>query len=178
MDASSELPRYKIVETEQSKGWFAAPDLIPAGSIVSTDAPFGPHFAPLNEAAKAKMQAWLDEEYQMADKKGEPLWSDGKPVMYKPHRQSHFAANPTPSTPHQVQVESTPSRTDGPKLQTLAEIMAAGPASTDQRPPPSPFLPPRDYTAAPASEVVDEDGKVVAVVEVAGPPISSVTRKV
>lgn len=172
-----ELPKYRIVKTEQSSGWFAAPDLIPAGSVVYTDAPYGPHFEPLNEAGRAKQLAWLDEEYQAADKDGRPLFkSDGTPVLYKPHRQSNFAANSAPAVPYKVQVASTPSKTDGPALQTLAEIMAAGPKATDQRPPAEAYrLPPRE--AAPV-EVKNEDGDLVALVAEKAPPTSTVTRKV
>lgn len=174
MSTTDELPEYLIQKVEQSVGWFAAPDLIPAGSRVKTDAPFGPHFVPLNEAAKRKMQEWLDQEYQAADKEGRPLFkADGTPQMYKPHRQTQFGSGPA-SEPFSVQVVSTPSKLDGPKLQTLAEIQAQGPGggSTDQRPGPAP------YSGLPPREVVNEEGEKVAEVVAAGPPPTTVSRKV
>jgi len=173
----SDTPEYMIQKVEQSVGWFAAPNLIPIGSIVRTDAPFGPHFVPLNEAAKAKMQAWLDEEHPAADKEGRPLFNaDGTAKKWRPHRQTQFGGGaPTPA--FSVEVVSAPSKTDGPKLETLAEIQAKGAAPTDQRPPPQAYtgLPPRE---ALPSVVKNEEGEAVAEVVAVGPAPTTTTRKV
>ncbi len=178
--ATSETPEYMVQKVEQSTGWFAAPNLIPNGSIVRTDAPFGPHFAPLNDAAMAKMQAWLDEEHPAADKEGRPLFNaDGSPKKWKPHRQTQFGAGPA-TDPFTVEVVSAPSKLDGPKLQTLAEIQAQGPGggSTDQRPGPQPYsgLPPRTPSAP--VELKNEEGESIAEVVAVGPPATTVSRKV
>lgn len=122
-----EIPTYRIVDP---KGAFIEPQLVAAGSVIRYNGPPGPHLEPINDAARERMEAWYEEEYDEIDDKGKKT---GQKV--KPHARYRMAPpSETPATLYGVEVlaEAIPME----KVQSLAEIMAAK-TSTNQRPGPA-----------------------------------------
>lgn len=119
-----ETPQYRVIEPA-----FFAPDLIPVGSIIATDAPPGPHLEPWNEAAQARMEAWYDAEVDEIDPKTkDPTGKKIKPnARYRPAR---YDASPQQT----AQVIEEPEAAQPAGL-TLAQIQQK--KNSDQRPPPA-----------------------------------------
>ncbi len=121
---SDEMPQYRLLEPA-----FFAPDLLDPGTIIATNAPPGPHMEPWNEAAKARMEAWLSEEHDEIDPK--TLEKTGK--KYRPHAK-YRRAEYTPSA-QQTAFVVEEAEENAPVGQTLAELQMRRP--TDQRPGPA-----------------------------------------
>lgn len=148
----AETPQYRVIEPA-----FFAPDLIPVGTIIATDAPPGPHLEPWNEAAKARMEEWYSTEMDEIDPKTKE--KTGKKIRpYAGYRPAPF--NPAPQQTAQVLEEPESA---APAGLTLAEIQQRKP--TDQRPPPA--------TRFKKTSPVADAPKAATVVE-AAPPTTSV----
>ncbi len=148
----SETPQYRLLSEA-----FFQPDLLPAGSIIATEATPGPHMEPWNEAAQARYEAWLNEEWDELD----PKTKDRTGKKFKPHaqyRRVEYVATPLQT----AEVIQAPEAAEaGGK--TLADLQVR--KSTDQRPPAS-----RQFKTISPMEAAP---KTAAVLE-AGPPTSSV----
>ncbi len=157
----TEVPQYRVLEEA-----FFAPDLIPVGSIIATDACPGPHLEPWNDAAKARMEAWYNEEFDEID----PKTRDKTGKKIKPHavhrRAEYVAADQQTAT-----VIEAPEVGDGGG-KTLAELAVRKP--TDQRPPPSrqfKKVSPVEDAPKPTAAVISPGPKTGTVT--GGPPSSS-----
>lgn len=126
------VPEYEVLEDA-----FFEPDLIRAGSRIRTHMSPGAHLRPLNDAARAKMELWYNEEMPMADKEGRPiLLADGTPKMFKPHLAHRpFTAGGLVPEREEVELVAGPARDTKTHL-TLAELQLAKARATSQRPPP------------------------------------------
>lgn len=124
---SAETPRYKLLADS-----FFAPRLLLAGSIVATHAPPGNHMEPLNEAAKARMEAWYDEEYPVLDKDGKDTGE-----KYKPHMKYRIQRY-EPGEVHEVELLAAPKAADMTGSLSLADVDQVRFKDTDQRPGPAP----------------------------------------
>src|SRR6185369_5871701 len=132
--SQTEVPEYRVIAPE---GAFCAPDLLPLGTVLRTWMAPGPQFEPLNDAAKARFEEWLEEQHPDADRfDRRPLKNaDGSPVMWKPHAPYRRAA-PTDAKASAVEVIARPEKKVQANM-SLAEIMAgADKKGGDQRPPP------------------------------------------
>lgn len=125
---------------------FFAPNLLPAGTVITYDGSPGHHLDPLNEEAVARMEAWYEEEMPELNEKGERT---GRKV--KLHAMHRFAPQDAPEV-FGVTVDALPVE-ENEKVMSLAEIITAGKASTNQRPPPV-ARPKTRATAAPGEVLV------------------------
>jgi hypothetical protein len=130
MPVNDQTPEYRVLVPT-----FFEPDLIPAGARVKWEGAPGDHLEPLNAAAKARMDAWYEQEIDLVETQtGKTL---GK---VKPHRGMSFVSAPTePAAP--MQLLAVPDHDDeSSNIMTLAQITTARKA-TDQRP--GPATPPK-----------------------------------
>lgn len=141
----TEAPKYKLLSDA-----FFAPKLLPAGSIVATHAPPGPHMQPLNDAAEARMEEWYHEEFDEIDDKGKKTGQKVKPHLK--HRIQRYE----PGVVHPVEVLAEPRADDMTKSLTVAEASMNRPLDTDQRPPPA-VVPEAEAIAEQSGAVVEEE---------------------
>lgn len=127
-DASNttETPKYKLLADS-----FFAPRLLLAGSIVATHAPPGNHMEPLNDAARARMEAWYEEEYPVLDKDGKDTGE-----KYKPHMKYRIQRY-EPGEVHEVELLAAPKVADMTNSLSLSEVDQVRFKDTDQRPGPA-----------------------------------------
>lgn len=137
-NTTDQVPEYEVVVNGDGtqNGFYAAPDLIPPGSIIRTWAAPNQGLKPVNEAARQRMEEWYAEEYPMADKfTGRPIMNtDGTPVTWQPHAMFRPANILAAQAQSAVEVVAHPSKDAAPIL-SLADLQK-GPKATDQRPPP------------------------------------------
>ena len=122
-------PQYTVLD---KAGTFIGSTLIPAGSVIETDGPPGPHLDPLNDEAKARMQTWYDEEYPLYDDKFKRVVVDGEPQFFQPHKE--FEIRRYASGEAQTATVLAPPPRDM-KLLSLSEVLIK--QDTDVRPPPA-----------------------------------------
>jgi len=120
----TDTPQYRLLEDS-----FFAPDLLLAGSIIATDATPGPHMEPWNDAAKARFDAWLNEEWDEID----PKTKDKTGKKWKPHAK-YRRVEYVPTAQQTAQVLQAPEASDAHGL-TLGELSVR--KATDQRPGPA-----------------------------------------
>lgn len=79
--APLEAPQYRVLHET-----FIAPFKIKPGSIIETHSSPGPHLDPLNDAARAKFELWLNEEYDETNERtGEKTGHKVRPhLKYRP----------------------------------------------------------------------------------------------
>lgn len=166
--STQEVPEYEVVAVE-GRGQFFAPNYIPPGSRVRTWAAPNQGLVPLNDAARARLEEWYNEEHQTANKRtGEPVFDHtGAPVMYKPHAMFRPMGSPKAKVASPVvEVIAEPVAASQP-IMSLAAIMAGTDRkNTDQRPPPAHVRP----------EAAPEDDVLPVEVIAAAAPKSTVTR--
>lgn len=164
MDPATETPQYRLLEPA-----FYAPELIPAGSIISTEAPPGPHLEPWNEAAVLRMAAWLTIEVDEID----PLTKKKTGNRIRPN-EKYRRVTYTGGAQQTATVIAPPVPADANGT-SLAEINIR--AATDPRPPVARKFSTRspvENSITSAAPGVIIDPPVVAVIE-KGPKATTVT---
>jgi hypothetical protein len=81
----SEFPCYEVLSRT-----YIEPVLLEKGATIEYVGSPGPHLFPLNSKAKAAFEEWYNEEHQLLDKDGEPIFyinekGERCAKMYKPH---------------------------------------------------------------------------------------------
>jgi hypothetical protein len=118
-------PRYLVLTPT-----FIQPEPLLAGDIIATDSTPGEHLKPLNKEAKAKMEAWYEEEltYTVYDK------DTGLPSQHKcwPHRKYRIQTS-EPGQAQTVQVLKRAKTLNEPESSVGFSFLKP---STDQRPGP------------------------------------------
>lgn len=133
-DTAPQIPIYRVLPWMGSDHTFIAPENVPAGSVIETDAPPGPHLEPLNEAAELRMEEWYSEAFPAKDEKGKLL----RGQFEYPHAKYRVVAY-SPGDQQTARIISGPPKDEGTTNPlSLAEIAARAPTvNTDQRPGPA-----------------------------------------
>lgn len=103
-------PRYRV-----TRKCFIAPYLVEKGSVIETDGPGAAYLEPLNAEAEAKMEAWYNKEYPVANALGE-ITGSYKPNLAK--RPATMAQEVTQS----VRLVSNPPVKDPKALIAASEL--------------------------------------------------------
>lgn len=129
MAPADDTPLYRVLTQS-----FFAPDTVEPGTVIGFTGTPGAHLEPLNDAARARMEDWYNEEVDELD----PRTRDPTGRKLKPHAKFRFGGAQAPSVEPVMSVVSLPAPdAEENKIQTLAQ-MAAAKKATDQRPPPTP----------------------------------------
>lgn len=140
---------------------FIEPYLLEKGSVIDYGGPVGPHLYPLNDEAVAAFQVWYEEEHELLDKEGEPIFfldEDGvrKQKMYKPHAVFR-RVDYKPAEKEQFTLVAAPPEPNPMEVNHTLAGLGLKQATQDVRPPPD-----RIYRDAP---VMGPDGGIVEITQ-------------